>query len=361
MVHPSGFAAVMRSLLPFLFVVGIPLILFGLAQRPEGGEAIIGFYHQKVLMSIGIAITLSVSLNIVNGFTGQFSLGHAGFMAIGGYVTGLVTYYGGFALFGSANQQGGFMGAGEWLFVGGLLLGGVLAAVAGYLVGLPSLRLRGDYLAIVTLGFTEIVRVYFNSTSDVMSKKEQIAQASLPQILHATGGSLGFVGLPMYSNLFWVFFFALLTILVAYRIKYSSDGRAMLAIREDEIAAEAVGINTAKYKVRAFVSSAFFAGIAGGLFAHVFGTSLTSAELDFQKSFDVIVMVVLGGTGSISGATLAAIILTVLPEWLQEYADYRLIIYSLLLIGMMLLRPQGLFGLREFWDLRWPFGKSPRA
>jgi len=201
-------------------------------------------------------------------------------------------------------------------------------------VGLPSLRLKGDYLAIVTLGFGEVVRVIIQSqTADVLYTVEEIKEAPVvgvaqmfalktdewvaPLWLRA-GGSLGFSGLPFYTSLFWVFLWCGLTLVVAYRLKNSTYGRAFLSIREDEIASEAMGVNTTRYKVRAFVLAAFFAGVAGGLFAHTSGVQLNAGELGFVKSFDIIIMVVLGGLGSISGAALAAVIVTLLPEALRD-------------------------------------------
>ena len=312
----------------------------------------LGPFYAKLLVDIGINIILAVSLNMVNGFTGQFSIGHAGFMAIGGYTAGFITYYLSFKLWGSAELHGGFLGGGDLLFVGGTLVGGLFAAALGYLVGLPSLRLRGDYLAIVTLGFAEILRVLLQRTDDVLFAAEEIARRSLPSLLTNVGGALGFTGLPYYTTLFWVFSFVTITLLVAYRLKDSTYGRAFLSIRENEIAAEAMGVNTTSFKVRAFVISAFFAGIAGGLFAHEVGTSLNPRELGFLKSFDIVIMVVLGGMGSISGAVLAAVLLTILPELLREFSQYRMIVYALSLIIMMIVRPQGLFGIREIWELR---------
>ena len=312
----------------------------------------LGPFYSKVLVDIGINIVAAVSLNVVNGFTGQFSIGHAGFMAVGGYTAGVITYYVGYKLFGTAAVYGGFLGAGDLLFLVSVLVGGGVAAIAGYLVGLPSLRLRGDYLAIVTLGFGEILRVLLQRTDDVVFVPDEIKQRSLFDLSNNVGGALGFTGLPTYTTLFWTYAFVTLTLVVAYRLKESSMGRAFLSIRENEIAAEAMGINTTRYKVRAFVIAAFFAGTAGGLFAHLLGSSLNPREFGFQKSFEIVIMVVLGGMGSVSGAALAAIILTVLPELLRPVADYRMIVYSLALIIMMIVRPQGLFGIREIWDRR---------
>ena len=315
---------------------------------------ILGPFYEKLMMDIGINCLLAVSLNLVNGFTGQFSIGHAGFMAVGGYVAGAVTYYGSFVLWGSAAVHGGFLGGGDLLFLLGCVVGGLFAAGAGYLVGLPSLRLRGDYLAIVTLGFGEILRVLLQQTGDVIFVPAQIEQASAFTLATSLGGALGFSGIPFYTTVFWVYVMLGLLLVVAYRLKESSEGRAFLSIRENEIAAEAMGIDTTKYKVRAFVLAAFFAGIAGALFAHETGTTLNPRELGFQKSFDIVIMVVLGGMGSISGALLAAGLLTILPELLREFSDWRLVVYAITLIVMMRVRPQGLFGIREIWELGRP-------
>jgi branched-chain amino acid transport system permease protein len=237
------------------------------------------------------------------------------------------------------------------LFVCGCLAGMVVAAGFGFVVGLPSLRLRGDYLAIVTLGFGEIVRVLLQQTDDVLFDKTAIAETPITSLPFKVGGALGFTGLPFYTSLFWVWLAVGLTVLVAYRLKESTHGRAYLAIREDEIAAEAIGVPTTRIKVRAFVISAAFAGLAGALFAHEVGTTLNPRELGFQRSFEVVIMVVLGGMGSISGTVLAATVLTVLPELLRSVEQYRMIAYALTLILMMLLRPQGLFGLHEIWEI----------
>ncbi len=345
---PSALWVWGKSLLPLIIGIGFALFLYALQQQNPRS------FGLKLTSDVGIAIILAVSLNIVNGFTGQLHLGHAAFMAIGGYVTGMVTYYGSLMIWETTVKQPGFLGSGELLFIGGLLLGGSVAALLGWLLGLPSLRLRGDYLAIVTLGFGEIVRVMFQNTKPVISSAAALKEASTPEMLNSLGGALGFLGLPSYTNLFTIYVFVTIVLLVAYRLKYSSTGRAFFSIRQDEISAEAMGVNTAKYKVRAFVIAAFFAGIAGGLYAHMLGTSLTPRELAFNKSVEVVIIVVLGGMGSISGSVLAAILLTLLPETLRDFSQYRMIIYSLLLIGMMLLRPQGLFGLNEIDDVyRW--------
>ncbi len=334
----------LRGLAPWLgaVLVALALQLAGPAMGP---------FATKLATDIAIAVVLAVSLNLVTGFTGQFSIGHAGFMLVGGYASGLVTYYGGTLIFGDALPRGGFLGAGEWLFATSCVFGGLVAAGFGWLVGLPSLRLRGDYLALVTLGFGEILRVLIECTDDVLVSPDAIRAAPLTDLPLALGGSLGFGGLPFYTNLFWAWLFAGVTVVFALRLKASTQGRAFLAVRGDEIAAEAMGVPTTALKVRAFLFAAFFAGVAGALFAHELGVMLNPKELGFQKSFEVVTMVLLGGLGSVSGSVLAAGVLTLLPEALRELSDYRMIGYALILVGMMLFRPEGLFGLREAWEL----------
>jgi branched-chain amino acid transport system permease protein len=335
---------------PWLACIGVGLAMMLLADG-------LGPYPSSVMRQVGVMVIAAVSLNIVNGFTGQFSMGHAGFMAVGGYVAASVTYYASLWQYGTAAEQEGWLTGGHVFMFIGLLAGAVVSAGLGFVVGLPSLRLRGDYLAIVTLGFGEIVRVVLQLTGQQVNGKDPAAVEAFradPLGTLATvplNGSLGFEGVPTYATNLWIWMLAAATCLVAYRIKESSSGRAFLSIREDEIAARSMGIDLTKYKVRAFTLAAFFAGIAGGLLAHA-GVPFSPTEAGFQRSFEIIIMVVLGGLGSISGAVVAAIILTILPEVLRPIAEYRLILYALLLIGVMLLRPQGLFGVREIWNLR---------
>ena len=316
----------------------------------------VGDYYGRMLVDVGIAIVLAASLNIVNGYGGQFSLGHAGFMAVGGYTAAALVYYGSirwFAVDLPNEPYGGSLGPGEWLLAASCVAGGVTAAVLGFVVGLPSLRLRGDYLAIVTLGFGEIVRVFLEQTEPMVPVKD-VANHSLWALMDNLGGAGGFKRNPKYidpQNPFWVWVFVALVLIVAYRLKQSSKGRQLLAVRENEIAAEAMGVQTTRVKVSAFVMAAFFAGIGGGLFAHELGNSLNPGDLGFQKSIDIVIMVVLGGMGSITGVVSAAVILTVLPELFREFAQYRMIVYALALILMMILRSQGLFGIRELWEL----------
>ena len=292
-------------------------------------------YYFMILMLVGIHVILATSLNLVTGITGQFSLGHAGFMAVGAYVSASITYYIGKAWMEPALAGMPPMGATvirQAFFFVALGVGGLSSALCGWLVGLPSLRLRGDYLAIVTLGFGEIIRVLILN-------------------MDAIGGARGFPDIPQYTNFAWLFTIVAFTIFVMVRLVHSAYGRALLAVREDEIAAESVGVSTTRFKVMAFVISAFFAGLAGGLFAH-FYSYINPSTFSFLKSFEIVTMVVLGGMGSFSGSIVAAFVLTILPEALrplQEFTktDFRMVIYSFLLIVMMLTRPNGLFGKHE--------------
>ena len=268
-------------------------------------------YYYDVMIKIGINIILAVSLNLINGYTGQFSLGHAGFMSVGAYTAAAFTMHAG----SSAPPM--------VLFFAALILGGLAAALAGALVGAPSLRLKGDYLAIVTLGFGEIIRVIF-------------------QNLDRVGGARGYSVMHGSTDLFWTFGLAAVTVYVVTSLVHSTYGRGFIAVRDDEVAAEAMGINTTKYKVTAFVVGAFFAGIAGGLYAHS-KQFITPGGFNFMESIAIVVMVVLGGMGNTPGVILAAILLTILPEVLRPVAEYRMVLYSLLLIVLMLTRPQGLF------------------
>jgi len=277
-------------------------------------------YANDILTTLGINIILAVSLNLVNGHTGQFSLGHAGFMSVGAYLSAAVTLFVGPHLFG---EDVGALWAQNAFFFVALLAGGLCAALAGLLVGIPSLRLRGDYLAIVTLGFGEIIRVIF-------------------QNIEPLGGALGLNGIPNYTTVAWTLSFAALTVFVVGCLVNSTYGRGFLATHDDEIAAEAMGLDTTRYKIVAFVIGAFFAGIAGGLYGH-FKMSITASGFDFTKSIEIVVMVILGGMGNTLGVILAAVLLTLLPEVLRPIAEYRMILYSFLLIVLMLVRPQGLF------------------
>ena len=291
---------------------------------------------------VGVNVILAVSLNVVNGMTGQFSIGHAGFMAVGAYLGGIV------ALRTAAMKIHGLpeVLSDQLFLLLSLGVGGAAAALCGFVVGLPSLRLKGDYLAIVTLGFGEIIRVIVQNTESL-------------------GGSLGLSGVPQTATFGLVWFFVFIAVLMAKRLAASSHGRSLWAIREDEVAAEAMGVDTTGYKVRAFVVSSFFAGVAGALFGH-FVPVINPGSFTFVKSMEVVVMVVAGGLGSTTGSVVAAVALTLLPEALrtiflqfgsgdqtlaQRVDQVRMPIYGLLLVIIMLTRPQGIFGTSEAWAL----------
>src|SRR5438270_4588301 len=316
-----------RALLSWLpFFAAIPLLWLVqrfFAEQPDWDYAFQNINH------IGIAIILAVSLNLVNGLTGQFSIGHAGFMAVGGYVSAVLLMHG-----PSEDPYRIF-------FVCSVAGGAGAAALAGWLVGKPSLRLRGDYLAIVTLGFGEIIRVV-------------IANPGL------FGGAIGLSPIPRYADFTWIWTAAIATILITKRLRESTHGRAFLSVREDEVAAEAMGVDTTGYKVRAFVISAGLAGVAGAL-SGAFEGNLSPQSFTFVRSFEIVAMVVLGGMGSITGSTIAAAVLTLLPEYLRALANLRMVIYSIALVVLMLVRPRGLFGTREAWDfLPWHRRPLPR-
>ena len=268
-------------------------------------------YYQITLVTICVNIIAATSLNLITGFTGQFSLGHAGFMAIGAYVCAIIIM-----------RVGTTAG-----FIVGVLAGALVSALVGCLVGIPTLRLRGDYLAIATLGLSEIVRIVILN-------------------LDITHGASGLSGIPRLINWPWIFVLTAGTVLIITNFLNSSHGRACISIREDEIASESVGINSTKYKVMAFTLGAFFAGVAGAIYASYFYV-LKPDLFGFLKSIDILVIVVLGGLGSTSGSIIAAVLLAVINTVLQQFTAIRMIIYSLLLIVIMLFRPQGLMGSRE--------------
>lgn len=280
------------------------LILFTLMTT-----GIINSYYGGILILILINIVLAVSLNLIVGFTGQLCLGHAGFMAIGAYVSAVL----------SVNMKLPFLLS--------IIFGGIIAGVFAALIGFPTLKLKGDYFAITTLAFGEIIRVIIMN-------------------LEYVGGARGFSGIPRKTNFTIAFFAMVIAIVVIYNIIHSSQGRSMVAIRENEIAAEAMGVNAFKYKMMAFIVAAFFAGAAGALYAHYMGF-IQPTSFDFVKSIDILTFVVLGGMGSLSGSVIATVILTFLPEGLREFKELRMIIYPLALIVLMIFRPQGLLGNKE--------------
>lgn len=273
---------------------------------------IINDYLQATLATICINIILAVSLNLITGFTGQFSLGHAGFMSIGAYTCALITLR-------NPTLPG---------FILGVFAGAATAALVGGIVGLPTLRLRGDYLAIATLGMSEIIRIVFLNLDSI------------------TNGAAGLQDIPQFTNWIWLFIFTTGTVLVISNFIKSSHGRACISVREDEIAAEAMGINSTRYKVIAFIIGSFFAGIAGALYASTFNF-IDPKIFGFSKSIDVLVVVVLGGLGSISGSIIAAVLLGIITTYLQAFANIQMILYSVLLIIIMIFRPQGLMGSKE--------------
>jgi branched-chain amino acid transport system permease protein len=306
----------LRNLIIALIVLAV---LFGLDLVFQA--RVISPYYTRILMLCGISITAAVSLNLINGFTGQFSIGHAGFMAIGAYSSAYFSINYGMRL--AESLGGGTLG---WIIALALatIVGAIFAGIAGLLVGIPSLRLKGDYLAIVTLGFGQIIVVFLNN-------------------IEAIGGARGYSGIPIVKSFFWIFLIAVLTVVMVYNIVNSGFGRALISIRDDELAAEAMGVHTTRYKVMAFVISSAMAGAAGVLLAH-FDGYLNPKSFEFLKSFEILIMIILGGLGSIVGSIIGAIVLTILPESLRAFAEYRMVIYSLLLIILMITRPQGLLG-----------------
>jgi branched-chain amino acid transport system permease protein len=278
-------------------------------------------FYVNTIFFIGINIILAASLHLIIGITGQFSIGHAGFLAVGAYASAIVTMKLGLP------------------FPLALLAGGAAAALAGLVIGIPTLRLKGDYLAIATLGFGEIVRIVFLNI-------DYVGGASGMTVSHLTTWP-------------WLIGCVLLTVVVIINFTNSTHGRACISIRENEIAADAMGINTTFYKVTAFVIGAFFAGIAGALYAHNFYI-IQPTNFGFLKSFDILILVVLGGLGSMSGAVIAAILLTIISTFLSNYPEVRMVIYSLLLIVMMLFRPQGLLGTKEITSF-FKAGKSAKG
>ena len=288
-------------------VVGILItyaILFGLMSAK-----VINSYYMGIITLALINIILAVSLNLIVGFTGQLSLGHAGFMSIGAYVSALVTQKAGMPFFVS------------------MIIGAIIACIFAALIGYPTLKLTGDYFAITTLAFGEIIRIIIMN-------------------IDAVGGARGLTGIPKETTFSIAFLVMVITIIVIYNIIHSSHGRAMLSVRENEIAAQSMGINAFKYKMMAFIIGAFFAGLAGGLYSHYMGY-IQPVSFDFNKSIDYLTFVVFGGMGSLSGSIIATIILTFLPELLRSMQDFRMIVYPLALIILMIFRPQGLLGNKE--------------
>jgi branched-chain amino acid transport system permease protein len=303
-------------------VLIVLLLIFPLTVLlPKFG--IINPYIDLVLKYIGINIILTVSLNLVNGYMGEFSVGHAGFMAIGAYAASLLTVW----VFPR--------GLGPFLFPLALLAGGVAAGIAGLGIAIPSFRTRGDYLAIVTLAFNMIIK-------------------SVLENIEAIGGPRGFMGMEKLTSLWWVYLVVILMVFLARNYVYSNFGRGVLSIREDETASGLVSVNNRQIKVLTFVFSAFLAGVAGGLFAHEL-QFINPRSFTILKSTDMLVMVYLGGIGSLSGSILGATVFTVVMEGLRSVLqqvgisqEWRLVVAPLMLVLLMIFRPYGIMGLREF-------------
>ncbi|CAI3576259.1 branched-chain amino acid ABC transporter permease [Clostridium neonatale] len=293
-----------KSVLTIIGVILTYVIIYGLTKTK-----VINSYYAGIINLALINIMLAVSLNLIVGFTGQLCLGHAGFMSIGAYLSAILT------------QKA------EIPFIVSIFIGAIIACIISALIGYPTLRLTGDYFAITTLAFCEIIRIVIMNIDFI-------------------GGARGLTGIPKKTNFTIAFIFAVITIVIIYNIIHSSQGRAMLSVRENEIAAESMGINAFKYKIMAFVIGAFFAGLAGGLYAHYMGYIQPTA-FDFNKSIDYLTFVVFGGMGSLSGSVIATIILTFLPELLRGFQNFRMILYPLALIMLMIFRPQGLLGDKE--------------
>lgn len=297
-----------------LLILGSILLTFAIVKALIM-VGIINSFYEITIATIAINIIMAVSLNLVTGFTGQFSLGHAGFMSIGAYVCAIVSM-----------QMNSTLG-----FLVGTLAGAIAATIVGILVGIPTLRLKGDYLAIATLGMAEIIRVLFLN-------------------MDITNGAAGLNGIPRFTNWTWLFFFTVGTVILINNFLKSSHGRACISIREDEIAAESMGINTTKYKVMAFAIGAFFAGVAGALYSSYF-YFIKPDLFGFLKSIDFLVIVVLGGMGSLTGSIIAAIALALITTFLQAFTAVRMILYAALLVIIMIFRPQGIMGTKEINDL----------
>jgi len=320
----------MRALIRVALTAAVLLVIYGLQFGVEHGFT---EYVQRIILLAGINVILAVGLNLINGTTGQFSIGHAGFMAVGAYSAAFV----GVKLAAPIHAAlGPGAVADAVIFNLALLAGALFAGISGLVVGMPSLRLRGDYLAVVTLGFGEIIRILFNNASFLGSATGYFGDSPS--------------GLPEYTNFFWVFAWVTAIVVLIHNLTFSQTGRSLTAIREDEIAAEAMATPTTRLKVIAFAISAAAAGIAGGLFAHM-QSGVRPEDFRFEKSIDMIVMIIVGGLGSISGAILGGIFVAVSLELMRDLQQYRLVLYALLLIVIMIVRPEGLLGTRELHHL----------
>ncbi|MFV0342339.1 MAG: branched-chain amino acid ABC transporter permease [Anaerocolumna sp.] len=292
-----------KNIIHLAVVIAIYILIYILVENN-----ILNRQMKSLLVPIGINIILAVSLNLTTGFLGELSLGHAGFMAIGAYSGAILT------------NTLTLPKPVEFIF--GMILGGTIAAIFGVIIGVPVLRLKGDYLAIVTLAFGEIIR-------------------SIVNFLGITGGAKGLSGISRYSDYTWVYVIVILTLLFITNFVKSRHGRAISSIRDNYIAAESIGIKVSKYKILAFVIAAFFAGVAGVLYGHNLSI-LKPSDFDYNKSIEILVIVVLGGMGSIRGSVISAIVLTLLPELLRAADDFRMLLYAIVLIAMMLFNASGI-------------------
>jgi branched-chain amino acid transport system permease protein len=309
-----------RWILPAL--IGLGFALSWAVPRYE----LLNKYHQLIVMYVGINIILTASLNLINGYMGEFSVGHAGFMAVGAYTASLLTVRV-FPLALKAQGVTDMMPYLQWSFPLAILAGGLVAALFGLIVAIPSFKTRGDYLALVTLAFLMIVK-------------------SVIENIDAIGGPRGFLGMKKLTTLPWTFFWVVVTIWVIRNFVYSNFGRGVLAVREDEIASDLMSVNTRRVKFLAFTISSFFAGVAGGLFAHLL-QFINPRVFDIIKSTDILIMVYLGGIASLGGSILGATIYTVLLEVLRPLGIWRMVIMPLALVLVMIFWPRGIMGLRE--------------
>jgi len=328
-------------------VIGFALYALNLMMSKEGQFGFgIELYQVDLWKMAGINIILAVSLNLINGFTGQFSIGHIGFMAVGAYSSTYLTVY---HTQGLEQKLAGLVGAGVapiLVFILVIIAGAIAAAIAGLIVGIPSLRLRGDYLAIATLGFAEIIRIIIVNTNKVGAATGFRGCVDPATGVTCADASFGRLTIPAYTNFLWIGIFAVITIVVIYNIVNSDTGRALISIREDELAAQAMGVNTTRYKVTAFVISAAFAGVAGALYGH--WRLPHPNDFTFVRSFEIIIMIVLGGMGSITGSVLGAVVITILPEFLRTYPYEIVLLLALIPICAVILRKVGRERLPQF-------------
>ncbi|MGA1871326.1 MAG: branched-chain amino acid ABC transporter permease [bacterium] len=315
----------------------IGLTIMGLVVSLLGRIGVVNRYFLQIFMLMCINIIMTVSLNLINGFTGEFSIGHAAFMAVGAYTSCIVT-----TVICSMDTMPSLLQIPVYLCA--IIAGAIVAFLFGYVIGLPILRLQGDYLAIVTLALVEIVRSTIKVTDEIAILLHKMHLTTIGNIVAAIGGPRGMGKIPGITNIFWVILFAILVVFITRRLLYSSYGRVWLSLRDDQIAAEMMGVNISKYKVLSFALSSFWAGLGGGLYAHVL-RYIHPDNFNFIKSIEYLVYLYLGGMSSIWGSIIGASLLTFLLEFLRlvNLQQWRMVIYPLLLIIIMLKAPEGLF------------------